>query len=88
MRYFEGTAANNTNLFYQFDVDYWKKNLSVQDYSAISIQSPVINVMYINRSDTNVIIIIWSTVPIEQPQDFVNAGHIMIYGEDYEARVI
>ena len=60
--------------------------MSVQDYSTISIQSS--NVMSINRSDTNVIIIIWSTVPIEQPQDFVNAGHIMIYGEDYEARVI
>ena len=86
MRYFEGTAADNMNLFYQFDVDYWKKKMSVQDYSTISIQSS--NVMSINRSDTNVIIIIWSTVPIEQPQDFVNAGHIMIYGEDYEARVI
>ena len=73
---FEGSPFIDRNLFYKFNIAYWRELFQVADYPSIDIVS---SIEYAESSIGKDIIIVVET----EWQDFVSIGHIV-----YEARVV
>ena len=80
---FEGSSFEDRNLFFKFNIAYWRELFQVADYPSIGIVS---SIEYAESSIGKDIIIVveteWQDIS-HKIEDFVSIGHIV-----YEARVV
>ena len=91
MRVFQGSVADDPNLFYRFSDDYWQSLFPPQDYQSISIHSSLddaVGTGGVDSSITDVVIIVGPVCPNENFSTNAKPGSIVIGNAEFEARVI
>ena len=84
-----GNADVSPDLFYRFNIDYWRRLFPSNDYSSVSVQLSVGDALQsVDSQSMDVVIIVQATLPEERPLHDAEAGHIVINDVKYQARVI